>query len=132
MMSLCLWVPGHAGTTSKPKGVPLTHANLAASLVNIRETYELTPADRSLLVMPLFHVHGLMAGAGHHTLFSCSTTNSVYSLMYLRLCLAALITVSTWGPPAPSPCLAKRAPGAPTYLENVLCMPAGSGTRRGL
>ena len=53
---------GHAGTTSKPKGVPLTHANLAASLHNIAATYELTDRDRSLLVMPLFHVHGLMAG----------------------------------------------------------------------
>jgi acyl-CoA synthetase (AMP-forming)/AMP-acid ligase II len=42
--------------------VPLTHANLAASLDNIRATYEFTPADVSLLVMPLFHVHGLMAG----------------------------------------------------------------------
>ena len=51
-----------AGTTSKPKGVPLTHANLAASLHNIAVTYELTDKDRSLLVMPLFHVHGLMAG----------------------------------------------------------------------
>jgi len=51
-----------AGTTSKPKGVPLTHANLAASLHNIAATYELTHQDRSLLVMPLFHVHGLMAG----------------------------------------------------------------------
>ncbi|EIE20280.1 acetyl-CoA synthetase-like protein [Coccomyxa subellipsoidea C-169] len=51
-----------SGTTSRPKGVPLTHANLAASLANIVATYELTPSDRSLLVMPLFHVHGLMAG----------------------------------------------------------------------
>ena len=56
---------GHAGTTSKPKGVPLTHANLAASLHNIAATYELTDRDRSLLVMPLFHVHGLMAGMKH-------------------------------------------------------------------
>jgi acyl-CoA synthetase (AMP-forming)/AMP-acid ligase II len=31
-------------------------------MVNIRSTYELTPADRTLLVMPLFHVHGLLAG----------------------------------------------------------------------
>ena len=51
-----------SGTTSRPKGVPLTHANLAASLTNIAATYELTPADCSFLVMPLFHVHGLMAG----------------------------------------------------------------------
>jgi oxalate---CoA ligase len=51
-----------SGTTSRPKGVPLSHANLCASLSNIAATYELTPADCSFLVMPLFHVHGLMAG----------------------------------------------------------------------
>ncbi|KAK9828489.1 hypothetical protein WJX72_000277 [[Myrmecia] bisecta] len=51
-----------SGTTSRPKGVPLSHGNLVASLQNIVATYELTPADRSMLVMPLFHVHGLMAG----------------------------------------------------------------------
>ena len=51
-----------SGTTSRPKGVPLTHGNLAASLANIAATYELVPEDCSYLVMPLFHVHGLMAG----------------------------------------------------------------------
>ena len=51
-----------SGTTSRPKGVPLNQGNLAASLSNIALTYELNPKDRSYLVMPLFHVHGLMAG----------------------------------------------------------------------
>ncbi|KAG6551985.1 hypothetical protein Mapa_006291 [Marchantia paleacea] len=51
-----------SGTTSRPKGVPLTHSNLAHSIKNITATYELTSADRTLIVMPLFHVHGLMAG----------------------------------------------------------------------
>lgn len=51
-----------SGTTSRPKGVPLTHANLMASIENIIATYQFTPDDVSLLVMPLFHVHGLMAG----------------------------------------------------------------------
>lgn len=51
-----------SGTTSRPKGVPLSQGNLAASLANIAATYQMTPEDRSLLVMPLFHVHGLMAG----------------------------------------------------------------------
>lgn len=51
-----------SGTTSRPKGVPLSHANLVASLENIKNTYEFTTEDVSLLVMPLFHVHGLMAG----------------------------------------------------------------------
>lgn len=51
-----------SGTTSRPKGVPLTQSNLATSLDNIAKTYEFTSEDVSLLVMPLFHVHGLMAG----------------------------------------------------------------------
>jgi acyl-CoA synthetase (AMP-forming)/AMP-acid ligase II len=50
-----------SGTTSRPKGVPLTHGNLAASIKNISATYEMTPEDRTIIVMPLFHVHGLMA-----------------------------------------------------------------------
>ena len=50
-----------SGTTSRPKGVPLSHANLLASATNIIATYALTPADVSLCVMPLFHVHGLAA-----------------------------------------------------------------------
>lgn len=50
-----------SGTTSRPKGVPLSHKNLVTSVRNISTTYELTPSDRCVLVMPLFHVHGLMA-----------------------------------------------------------------------
>jgi len=57
---------GLAVVMAGAQGVPLTHANLAASLANIVATYELTPRDRSLLVMPLFHVHGLMAGTALH------------------------------------------------------------------
>lgn len=50
-----------SGTTSRPKIVPLTHANLLASAGNIRSTLRLTPADRCLNIMPLFHIHGLVA-----------------------------------------------------------------------
>jgi acyl-CoA synthetase (AMP-forming)/AMP-acid ligase II len=50
-----------SGTTSKPKLVPLTQRNLVASAVNIARSLELTNEDRCLNVMPLFHVHGLMA-----------------------------------------------------------------------
>ena len=49
-----------SGTTSTPKGVPLTHENLVISLKNIRDTYQLTPDDVAMVVMPLFHVHGLI------------------------------------------------------------------------
>ena len=50
-----------SGTTSRPKRVPLTHRNLTTSLRNVAATYDLTPDDVSLCVMPLFHVHGLVA-----------------------------------------------------------------------
>jgi acyl-CoA synthetase (AMP-forming)/AMP-acid ligase II len=50
-----------SGTTSRPKRVPLRHRNLLASAGNIVDWYQLTAADVSLCVMPLFHVHGLMA-----------------------------------------------------------------------
>ena len=49
-----------SGTTSRPKGVPLSHANLASSLKNIVGTYGLSEEDRALMIMPLFHVHGLI------------------------------------------------------------------------
>ena len=50
-----------SGTTSRPKIVPLSHANLCASARNIGRTLALTPQDRCLNVMPLFHIHGLIA-----------------------------------------------------------------------
>lgn len=50
-----------SGSTGRPKRVPLKHINLAVSVGNVVETYQLTPDDVSLCVMPLFHVHGLVA-----------------------------------------------------------------------
>lgn len=50
-----------SGTTSRPKRVPIRHKNMIASAQNIANTYQLTEADRSLCVMPLFHIHGIMA-----------------------------------------------------------------------
>jgi acyl-CoA synthetase (AMP-forming)/AMP-acid ligase II len=50
-----------SGTTSRPKQVPLTQRNVCASAHNIRATLELGAGDRCLNIMPLFHIHGLMA-----------------------------------------------------------------------
>ena len=50
-----------SGTTSRPKIVPLLQSNLAASARNIAASLALTPRDRCLNVMPLFHIHGLVA-----------------------------------------------------------------------
>ncbi|MCE9622636.1 MAG: AMP-binding protein [Actinomycetia bacterium] len=51
-----------SGTTSRPKVVPISQRNLAQSASNIANSLALTAADRSLNVMPLFHIHGLLAG----------------------------------------------------------------------
>jgi acyl-CoA synthetase (AMP-forming)/AMP-acid ligase II len=50
-----------SGTTARPKIVPLTNANLAASARHIGAALALTPDDVCLNVMPLFHIHGLVA-----------------------------------------------------------------------
>ena len=50
-----------SGSTGRPKRVPLAHANLSISARNVARSYALTPDDVSLCVMPLFHVHGLVA-----------------------------------------------------------------------
>ena len=50
-----------SGTTSRPKIVPLTARNVCASAEAIAATLHLAPEDRCLNVMPLFHIHGLIA-----------------------------------------------------------------------
>lgn len=50
-----------SGTTSRPKIVPLSHRNVAVSAGNIAQTLAFTRQDRGLNIMPLFHIHGLIA-----------------------------------------------------------------------
>ncbi|MGA9389857.1 MAG: acyl--CoA ligase [Candidatus Sulfotelmatobacter sp.] len=50
-----------SGSTGRPKRVPLRHFNLAVSSANIANAYALTGEDVSLCIMPLFHIHGLIA-----------------------------------------------------------------------
>ena len=52
-----------SGTTGKPKGVLLTHGNLLSNAKQIAEWLHLTADDRSLMIMPLFHVNALMTTA---------------------------------------------------------------------
>jgi acyl-CoA synthetase (AMP-forming)/AMP-acid ligase II len=51
-----------SGTTSRPKIVPLSQRNVSVSAGNIAETLSFTANDCGLNIMPLFHIHGLMAG----------------------------------------------------------------------
>ncbi len=50
-----------SGTTSRPKIVPLTNKNIFSSSSNISKTLNLSEIDHSLNIMPLFHIHGLIA-----------------------------------------------------------------------
>jgi acyl-CoA synthetase (AMP-forming)/AMP-acid ligase II len=50
-----------SGTTSRPKTVPIRQRNLSASTSNVVATYDLNGDDITYCVMPLFHVHGLVA-----------------------------------------------------------------------
>ena len=51
-----------SGTTGRPKGVMLDHANIAAMCAMTRAGLGITAADHSLLVLPLFHVNGIVVG----------------------------------------------------------------------
>lgn len=48
-----------SGTTGRPKGVVLSHGNLIAGGLNVAMGHELTPDDRALCVLPLYHINGL-------------------------------------------------------------------------
>lgn len=50
-----------SGTTSRPKRVPIRQRNMVASARNIVATYQLSRTDTALCVMPLFHIHGIVA-----------------------------------------------------------------------
>tara|TARA_B100000287_G_scaffold419509_1_gene457818 strand:- start:774 stop:2279 length:1506 start_codon:yes stop_codon:yes gene_type:complete len=50
-----------SGTTSRPKIVPLTNKNIFSSSSNISNTLNLSENDHTLNIMPLFHIHGLIA-----------------------------------------------------------------------
>jgi len=51
-----------SGTTGKPKGAVHTHASLLAGISSLLSAWAWEPADRLVLCLPLFHVHGLCAG----------------------------------------------------------------------
>ncbi len=61
-----------SGTTGRPKGAVLSHANLLASAEALRLAWRWSDADRLLLALPLFHMHGL--GVGLHGTLHCGAS----------------------------------------------------------
>lgn len=70
----CALILHTSGTTSRPKMVPLSQRNVSASAQHIGASLRLTADDRCLNIMPLFHIHGLIAAV----LSSLAAGASVY------------------------------------------------------
>ena len=49
-----------SGTTSRPKGVVITHINQVAQVQSLVQAWEWSSADRIPLFLPLHHIHGLV------------------------------------------------------------------------
>jgi malonyl-CoA/methylmalonyl-CoA synthetase len=52
-----------SGTTGKPKGAVITHANLLSNAQTLAEAWRFTAMDRLLHMLPIFHAHGLFVAA---------------------------------------------------------------------
>jgi long-chain acyl-CoA synthetase len=63
-----------SGTTGRPKGVMLDHANLLAMCRGVIDALDISAADHSLLILPLFHVNGIVIGTLSPLLAGARTT----------------------------------------------------------
>ena len=106
-----------SGSTGRPKRVPILHRNVAASVGNIAAHYGLTPEDVSLCVMPLFHVHGLVAST-LATLFSGGTVVAPLKFDPLAFWRTVRDTRATWYSAVPT-------------IHHLLLSRAGSERPRG-
>jgi len=84
-----------SGTTSRPKIVPLSQANLCASAGNVGGFLSLTPEDHCLNVMPLFHIHGLIA-AVLSSLNAGATVTCTPGFNAMKFFSALEATAPTW------------------------------------
>jgi len=110
-----------SGSTGRPKRVPIMHGNMAASTHNIVATYGLTPNDVSLCVMPLFHVHGLVAST-LSTLLSGGTVVVPAKFSPLSFWRTVRDTGATWYSAVPTihnMLLARAGEGRPAGAEGL-------------
>ena len=83
-----------SGTTSRPKIVPLTNKNIYSSAENISKSLNLSEVDHCLNIMPLFHIHGLIAilAASIKSGASVCASNGFNALKFLELAKSEKIT----------------------------------------
>ena len=83
-----------SGTTSRPKIVPLTNKNIYSSAENISKSLNLSEMDHCLNIMPLFHIHGLIAilAASIRSGASVCASNGFNALKFLELAKSEKIT----------------------------------------
>ena len=83
-----------SGTTSRPKIVPLTNKNIFSSAVNISKSLELSEIDHCLNIMPLFHIHGLIAilATSMKVGASVCASNGFNAIKFLELAKSEKIT----------------------------------------
>ncbi len=97
-----------SGTTGKPKGIMLSHQNLATNALAVSDAWGFTPLDVLLHVLPLFHVHGLFIALGC-TLMSGS--RMVFSTRFEANAVLPLLPRAT------------VMMGVPTYYTRLLATP---------
>ena len=83
-----------SGTTSRPKIVPLSNSNIFSSSSNISSSLKLTKEDHCLNIMPLFHIHGLIAvlAASMKVGASVCASEGFNALKFLELASSEKIT----------------------------------------
>src|SRR5262249_3886212 len=126
-----------SGTTSKPKGVMITHRNAWVNVVGMLVHHPMTPADRYLWTLPMFHANGwtfvwiVTAVGGTHVCARRVDAPTVFRLLgdehVTMLCAAptVLISIATAPPElrAKSPrgvrVLTAGAPPAAHTIERV-------------
>ncbi len=73
-----------SGTTSKPKGVVTTHANIQAQIESLVQAWEWEAADHIPLFLPLHHIHGII------NIMSCALWSGASVEMFSRFDLATI------------------------------------------
>jgi fatty-acyl-CoA synthase len=123
-----------SGTTSRPKGVMITHRNAWMNSIGTLLYAPMTCADRYLWTLPMFHANGwtfvwtvTAAGATHICLRKCEP-RAVFELMATEqvttLCAAPTVLISLANAPANLRCLAPKGihvvtAGAPPAASTI-------------